>query len=67
MTETARGGDLIYDELRQQGDIVINDAIYSSFDRYSNEKRLAQLAADYDWKINDRGDNLSLRTRFRYD
>ena len=67
MTETARGGDLTYDELRQQGDIVINDAIYSSFDRYSNEKRLAQLAADYDWKINDRGDNLSLRTRFRYD
>ena len=67
MTETARGGDLTYDEHRQKGDVVINDAIYSSFDRYSNEKRLAQLVADYDWKINDRGDNLSLRTRFRYD
>ena len=67
MTETARGGDLLYDELRKHGEVVINDAEYWSYDRYSNQKRLAQLVADYDWKINDRGDNLSLRTRFRYD
>lgn len=66
MAETARGGDLMYDEERSQGCLVMN-AVYSSFDRYSNQKRLAQMAADYDWKINERGDNLSLRTRFRYD
>lgn len=67
VTEVARGGDLLYDEYRTSGGKVLNDALYDSRDRYSNEKRLAQLAADYDWKINDRGDNLSFRSRFRYD
>ena len=67
MTETARGGDLLYDELRIHGEVVINDAEYWSYDRYSNQKRLAQLVADYDWKINERGDNLSFRSKFRYD
>ena len=67
VTETARGGDLLYDEHRQYGEQVINDAVYSSFDRYSNEKRLAQLIGDYDWKINERGDIFSFRSRFRYD
>ena len=67
VTEKAYGGDLSYDEFRQQADVVLNDAVYSSYDRYSNEKRLAQIVGDYDWKINDRGDNLSVRTRFRYD
>lgn len=67
VTEVARGGDLKYDEYRTFADQLINDALYDSRDRYSNEKRLAQLSADYDWKINDRGDNLSFRSRFRYD
>lgn len=67
VTETARGGDLAYHEIRRLEDVVLNDAMYDSKDRYSNEKRLAQISADYDWKINDRGDNLSVRTRFRYD
>lgn len=67
VTEVARGGDLKYDEYRTFADQLINDALYDSKDRYSNEKRLAQLSADYDWKINDRGDNLSFRSRFRYD
>lgn len=67
VTEVARGGDLMYDEHRTQGDVVLNDALYDSRDRYSNEKRLAQLSADYDWRINERGDNLSFRSRFRYD
>ena len=68
VTEVARGGDLKYDEYRStlEGQ-PINDALYDSKDRYSNEKRLAQLSADYDWKINERGDNLSFRSRFRYD
>ena len=67
MTEVARGGDLKYDEYRTLEGQPINDALYDSKDRYSNEKRLAQLSADYDWKINERGDNLSFRSRFRYD
>lgn len=67
VTKVARGGDLKYDEYRTFADQLINDALYDSRDRYSNEKRLAQLSADYDWKINDRGDNLSFRSRFRYD
>lgn len=67
VTEVARGGDLLYDEHRTLVGQVLNDALYDSRDRYSNEKRLAQISADYDWKINDRGDNLSLRSRFRYD
>lgn len=67
VTEVARGGDLKYDEYRTFEGQPINDALYDSKDRYSNEKRLAQLSADYDWKINERGDNLSFRSRFRYD
>ena len=67
VTEVARGGDLKYDEYRTLEGQPINDALYDSKDRYSNEKRLAQLSADYDWKINERGDNLSFRSRFRYD
>lgn len=67
VTEVARGGDLKYDEYRTLEGQPINDALYDSKDRYSNEKRLAQLSTDYDWKINERGDNLSFRSRFRYD
>lgn len=67
VTEVARGGDLKYDEYRTLEGQPINDALYDSKDRYSNEKRLAQLSADYDWKTNERGDNLSFRSRFRYD
>ena len=66
-TETARGGDLAYHENRVQAGSLLNDADYNSADRYSNEKRLAQIVADYDWKINARGDNLSFRSKFRYD
>ena len=67
MTKTARGGDMLYDELRMQGSNVINDNIYESHDRYSNEKNLAQISTDYTWKVNDRGDVFSLIGRIRYD
>lgn len=66
-TEVARGGDLAYHENRRNGTSLVTDVLYDSYDRYSNEKRLAQLTADYDWKINERGDNLSFRSRLRYD
>lgn len=67
MMKTGRGGDMLYDEHRQQGNTVINDNLYDSHDRYSNEKQLAQIATDYVWKINERGDKFSLSGRFRYD
>jgi len=67
MMKTARGGDMLYDEHRKQGDVVINDNIYDSHDRYSNEKQLAQIATDYVWKINERGDKFSITGRLRYD
>ncbi len=67
MMKTGRGGDMLYDEHRQQGNTVINDNLYDSHDRYSNEKQLAQIASDYVWKINERGDKFTLSGRFRYD
>ena len=67
MMKTGRGGDMLYDEHRQQGNTVINDNLYDSHDRYSNEKQLAQIATDYVWKINERGDKFTLSGRFRYD
>lgn len=67
VTIVARGGDLAYHEHRKQGETLLNDASYDSYDRYALEKRLAQIIADYDWKINERGDNISFRSRVRYD
>ena len=67
MTRSGRGGEMRYDELRKQGDVVLNDNLYDSKDGISNEKRLAQVATDYVWKINERGDKFSVAGRFRYD
>lgn len=63
----ARGGDMSYYEHRMQGDAVLNDNIYESHDRYSNEKSLAQLATDYTFRLNERGDKISVAGRLRYD
>lgn len=56
-----------YYEHRMQGTNVINDAFYDSHDRYSNEKQLAQLLADYSFRLNERGDRISVTGRLRYD
>lgn len=63
----ARGGDMSYYEHRMQGGNVLNDNVYDSHDRYSNEKSLAQLSTDYTLRLNDRGDNISVTGRLRYD
>lgn len=63
----ARGGDMNYYEHRMQGDAVLNDNVYESHDRYSNEKSLAQLATDYTFRPNERGDKISVAGRLRYD
>ena len=67
MTKNARGGDMRYAEHRMQGNVVLNDNLYDSHDRYSNEKRLAQIATDYVWKVNERGDKFTISGRMRYD
>ena len=67
MTDNRRGGDMSYYEHRTKGDEVINSNLYDSHDRYSNEKRLAQLAADYVLKLNERGDRIAVNGRLRYD
>ena len=67
MTRWLNGGDMLYDELREQGGVVINDAIYDSHDHNYIEKHIGQLAFDYVWKLNDRGDKIALNGRMRYD
>ena len=65
--KTTRGGDMLYDEHRTKAGEVINDNLYDSHDRYELERHLTQLSADYVWKLNDRGDNISVVGRMRYD
>lgn len=67
MMKNARGGDMSYYEHRMQGEQVLNDNLYDSHDRYSNEKQLAQVATDYVWKLNERGDKIAVTGRLRYD
>ena len=66
-TKTARGGDMSYYEHRMQGDALLNDNLYDSHDRYSNEKSLAQLSTDYTVRLNERGDRVAMTGRLRYD
>ena len=66
-TKNRRGGDMDYHELRQLKGTTLNDASYDSHDRYMLEKELVQLSANYAWRINERGDRLSLQSRNRYD
>ena len=67
MTKSGRGGQMRYDEHRMQSDVVLNDNLYDSKDGISNEKQLAQIATDYVWKVNERGDKFAITGRFRYD
>ncbi len=67
MSRWLNGGDMLYYEHREQGGNVINDATYDSHDHNYIEKHIGQLATDYVWKINERGDKLSIDGRLRYD
>ena len=67
MTRWLNGGDMLYDEYREQGGVVINDAIYDSHDHNYIEKHIGQMSFDYVWKINERGDKFSMNGRVRYD
>ena len=58
-TINPRGGDMTYDT----GGADILD----SHDRYKLTKHLMQAAIDYTWKLNERGDEISISNRLRYD
>ncbi len=64
-TINPRGGDMLYQTsltpALSQGEVL------DSHDRYKLTKYLFQASVDYTWKLNERGDELSLSNRFRYD
>lgn len=60
-TRVWRGGDMTYDEVRQD---ITN--YYDSHDRYMLKKHLIQETVDYTWNINDHS-LLSATSRLRYD
>ena len=66
-TINPRGGDMLYQTsltpTLSQGEGEVMD----SHDRYKLTKYLFQASVDYTWKLNERGDELSLSNRFRYD
>ena len=67
-TKNRRGGDMDYDEDR----LLTTDGTrqmksFDSHDRYMLEKELVQLSASYLWRINERGDQISVQSRNRYD
>lgn len=66
-TQNPRGGDMDYHELREYQNTILNDGQYDSHDRYKLTKYLFQTSADYTWKINQRGDEFNINSRFRYD
>ena len=65
-TINPRGGDMKYESLtptlsKGEGEIL------DSHDRYKLTKHLFQTAASYTWKLNERGDEVSISNRLRYD
>ena len=59
-TINPRGGDMTY--LTNQSPDLLD-----SHDRYKLTKYLFQTAIDYTWKLNERGDEINVSNRFRYD
>lgn len=66
-TRNRRGGDMDYHEERTLPLGLHTAGIYDSHDRYMLEKELVQLSASYLWRLNERGDQLSIESRNRYD
>ena len=59
-TINPRGGDMTY--LTN-----LSPDLLDSHDRYKLTKKLFQTAIDYTWKLNERGDEVNISNRFRYD
>ena len=58
-TINPRGGDMTYEST--------GAPLLDSHDRYKLTKHLFQAAVSYTWKLNERGDEVSISNRFRYD
>ena len=65
-TINPRGGDMMYDEENRTSYIVHRTSL-DSHDRYKLTKYLFQTAIDYTWKLNERGDEINISNRLRYD
>jgi len=57
-TINPRGGDMMYNSLSSKEE---------AHDRYKLTKHLFQAAVDYTWKLNERGDEINISNRLRYD
>ncbi|MBO4550760.1 MAG: TonB-dependent receptor, partial [Bacteroidaceae bacterium] len=66
-TINPRGGDMLYNTLTTAGSLPPFSEVLDSHDRYKLTKKLFQTAIDYTWKLNERGDELNINNRFRYD
>ena len=58
-TINPRGGDMTYEST--------GAPLLDSHDRYKLTKKLFQAATDYTWRLNERGDEINVSNRFRYD
>ena len=66
-TINPRGGDMTYNTSTTTGSLPSINDVLDSHDRYKLTKKLFQTAIDYTWKLNERGDELNISNRFRYD
>lgn len=66
-TINPRGGDMTYSTVTTTEGQAPVSGIYDSHDRYKLTKYLFQTAIDYTWKLNERGDEISISNRLRYD
>ena len=66
-TINPRGGDMTYKSLSQPSPEGKGLDIEEAHDRYKLTKKLFQTAIDYTWKLNERGDEININNRFRYD
>ena len=69
-TINPRGGDMTYktlttSTLSQFSPLL--EGTEEAHDRYKLTKYLFQTAIDYTWKLNERGDEINVSNRFRYD
>ncbi|MBP5392468.1 MAG: TonB-dependent receptor [Bacteroidaceae bacterium] len=66
-TINPRGGDMTYKTLTSTSFAAPLEGMEEAHDRYKLTKKLFQTAIDYTWKLNERGDEVSIANRFRYD
>lgn len=66
-TINPRGGDMVYNTTTTTDGLSPVSNVLDSRDRYKLTKKLFQTSIDYSWKLNERGDEISLSSRFRYD